>query len=152
MIQNGCSSILCGNLMDEISSSLAKNFKFTDKSVLKRLVKKELATTWGCAQLHKVFNFEWCWQPQAGKKSLCSTHILKRLPKIHDNNTKGKKMHHKQSSSVLKGIEKTTIVTRWYNFFWTFSYLFRFETKSCAASVEEFWKLRVLRECMKRQF
>ena len=44
------------------------------------------------------------------EKQDCVQHIPKRLPKIHDNDTKGKKMYHKQSSSVLKEIEKTTIV------------------------------------------
>lgn len=40
-------------------------------------------------------NWELGKQPKARETSLCSTHVLKRLPKIHDNDTKGKQMYHK---------------------------------------------------------
>ena len=32
-------------------------------------------------QLHKVFNFEWCWQPQAGKKACVQDTFLKGCQK-----------------------------------------------------------------------
>lgn len=46
MIQNGCSSILCRNLTDEIFS-LAKISNSPINQFSKTAVKKELATTWG---------------------------------------------------------------------------------------------------------
>lgn len=72
-------------------------------------MKKELVVTWGKVPNYIKFSILNDVDNLKLEKQAC---ILKRVPKIHDNDTKGKKIHYKLSSSVLKEIEKTTIVCK----------------------------------------